>query len=196
MSLISLIFFGVFRYFFDKLKFSITFIILFLVLLLTEASLGLLIYKQTGKFSSFQIIITIFLIYAFTFGIVDFLRLDRWMRKQIGKIRGIDLLTEKDLNIMDRNKNPKYLAKKYRISSIVHLAVFVVGQTIFISLGTDSISEAQEYLTDFSWVEAGNAKNSPYPNDTIFAIGVVWGIVFIIDFIYSWSYTIFPKIED
>src|SRR5699024_2998231 len=172
------------------------FIILFLVLLLTEASLGLLIYKQTGKFSSFQIIITIFLIYAFTFGIVDFLRLDRWMRKQIGKIRGIDLLTEKDLNIMDRNKNPKYLAKKYRISSIVHQADFVVEQIIYISLVTDRTTEAQEYLIDFSLVDAFNTQMSTYHNDRIFALFAVCFIVFIIDFIYSWSYTIFPKIED
>lgn len=49
------------------------------------------------------------------------------------------------------------------------------------------------YLSDFSWIEKGVAKESPYPNDVTFGIGIIWGIVFIADFIYSWSYTLFPK---
>lgn len=196
LSVFSLILFGVFRYFLNKPRLSLIFIIVFLIFLLAEAGLGLYIFKLTGEFSSFQIIITIFLIYALTFGIVDFLRLDRWMRKHIGKLRNVNLLTEKDKQIIARNKNPKYLAKKYRISSFIHLIIFIVVQTIFILLGTETFTEAISYLTDFSWLDEGNPENSPYPNETIFTIGVIWSIIFIVDLIYSWSYTIFPNKKD
>ncbi|API92588.1 hypothetical protein J32TS6_17810 [Virgibacillus pantothenticus] len=193
LSLGSLILFGIFRYFLNKPKLGVLFILLFLFLLTAEALLGVYVYEQTGEISTFLIVITIFVIYACTFGIVDFLRLDRWMRSKIGKMRGVELLTEKDYAIMRRNKDPKYIAKKYRISSLIHLVIFLVVQTIFWSLGTDSWQEMKSYLTDLSWLEQGEAKNSPYPNETIFSIGMIWSIVFVADFIYSWSYTIFPS---
>jgi len=192
LSLGSLILFGLFRYLFNKARLGFTFIILFLLLLFAEGLLGLYVYQQTGEFSTFQIVIAIFILYACTFGIFDFIRLDRWMRKQIGKLRGVDLLTEKDYRIMERNKNPHYLAKKYRITSLIHLFIFVLAQAIFWSMGTDSLTEAKGYVMDLSWIQAGEAVNSPYPNDTLYGIGIIWGIVFIVDFIYSWSYTLFP----
>lgn len=193
LSVISLVLFCIVRYFFNKRTLSIVFIIAFLVLLVIEALLGLYVYAQTGEVSTFTIIITIFVIYACTFGVFDFIRLDRWMRKRIGKLRGVELLTNKDYEVLKRNSNPIYIAKKYRISSLIHLAVFAIGQTIFWSLGTESMAEVKAYLTDFSWIEKGVSANSPYPNDTLFFIGVIWGIVFIVDFIYSWSYTLFPS---
>ncbi|WP_342536774.1 hypothetical protein [Sporosarcina sp. FSL K6-3508] len=193
VSVISLLLFGLFRYFFSKDKFSIIFIISFIALLLIEALLGLYVYFHTGEISTFLIVIMVFLAYAFTFGIADFIRLDRWMRKTVGKLRGVELLTEKDYRIMKRNKNPKYLAKKYRITSLIHLGIFIIGQSIFWSMGTNSFDEMKGYLMDLSWVEVGDAQHSPYPNDMLYGIGVIWGIAFIVDFIYSWSYTLFPK---
>ncbi|MFD2043123.1 hypothetical protein ACFSTA_02245 [Ornithinibacillus salinisoli] len=193
LSLVALILFCIFRYFFNKQRLSIVFIFLFLFLLVLEALLGLYVYTHTGEISSFLIIIAIFIIYACTFGVFDFIRLDRWMRGKIGKLRGVELLTPKDYEIMERNKDPKYIAKKYRISSFIHLVIFVIGQSIFWIIGTDSIAEMKSYITDFSWLENGVSEGTPYPNDTIFSIGVIWGIVFIVDFIYSWSYTLFPN---
>jgi len=131
LSLVSLILFGVFRYFFNKSRFSFAFIVLFIFLLLIEGMLGLYVYRQTGEISTFLIVITFFIIYAFTFGIMDFIRLDRWMRKNIGKLRGVNLLTEKDYRIMARNKDPKFLAKKYRITSLIHLGVFLLSRRYF-----------------------------------------------------------------
>lgn len=193
LSFTSILLFSIFRYFFSKPKFSFSFIFLFLILLVLEVLLGLYVYRETGEVSSFLIIITVFVIYACTFGIFDFIRFDRWMRKKIGRLRGVELLSEKDYEIMKQNSNPKYIAKKYRISSLIHLVLFVIGQTIFWSMGTDSIAEMKAYLMDFSWLDEGTANESPYPNDTILAVGVIWGIVFILDFIYSWSYTLFPS---
>ncbi|RDW19684.1 hypothetical protein [Oceanobacillus chungangensis] len=193
LSLISILLFGVFRYFFSKPRLSMVFIFTFLLLLILEVLLGIYVYRQTGEFSTFLLIITVFVIYACTFGIFDFIRLDRCMRKKIGRLRGVELLSEKDYEIMKRNSNPKYIAKKYRKFSLIHLVLFVIAQTIFWSMGTDSIAEIIVYLTDFSWLDEGTVKESPYPNETLYAIGVIWGIVFIVDFIYSWSYTLFPS---
>ncbi|UTR14011.1 hypothetical protein MM221_15555 [Salipaludibacillus sp. LMS25] len=193
LSLISLLLFGFFRYFLGRKHVSFIFIITFLVLLILEALLGFLIYTHTGEFSTFQIVITLFVIYACTFGIFDFLRLDRWMRRKIGKLRNVELLTEKDYAILERNKNPKYLAKKYRISASVHLLIFLLGQSLLWFIGTSDLTEMVSYLTDYSWIEAGTAANSPYANETMYAIGMLWGVIFIIDFIYSMSYTVFPS---
>lgn len=193
LSFGSLVLFGIFRYFFDKSRLSIMFIFIFLFMLIIEGALGIYVYSQTGEISTFQIVIIVFIIYACTFGIFDFMKLDRWMRKKIGTLRGIELLSDKDYKIINRNNNPKYIAKKYRLSSFIHLIIFVSVQAIFWRVGTENISEIKMYLSDFSWINKGIAEESPYPNDVTLGIGVIWGIVFIADFIYSWSYTLFPK---
>lgn len=193
LSILALLGFGIFRYFFNKRAFSMVFIVAFLMLLVLESVLGIYVYQQTGELSTFIIVITVFVLYACTFGIFDFLRLDRWMRLKIGKLRGVELLTEKDYEIMERTSNPKYKARKYRFSSLIHLAIFLTAQIIFWSIGTDSVSDMIGYLTDFSWLENETAEGTPYPNDTLHGIGLLWGIVFIADFLYSWSYTVFPS---
>ncbi|MBP1971398.1 hypothetical protein J2Z83_003537 [Virgibacillus natechei] len=115
LSLIALLLFGVVRYLLGKQRQSLLFLLAFLVLLMLEALLAILIYWETGEISTFQIIITIFVIYACTFGIVDFMKLDRWMRKKIGAWRGVDLLTEKDHRVIKRNKDPKFMVRKLGI---------------------------------------------------------------------------------
>ncbi|HLS08667.1 hypothetical protein [Lentibacillus sp.] len=111
LSMVALLLFGVVRYLLGRHKLSLSFLLAFLVLLGIEALLAILIYRETGEFSTFQIIITVFVIYACTFGIFDFMKLDRWMRKTIGRWRGVELLTAKDYRIMERNKDPKFIAK-------------------------------------------------------------------------------------
>ncbi|SFA83465.1 hypothetical protein SAMN04488072_102199 [Lentibacillus halodurans] len=192
LSMVALLLFGVVRYLLSKRQLSLMFLLVFLILLGIEALLGILIYRETGEISNFQMIITIFVIYACTFGIYDFKKLDRWMRKTISRWRGVELLTEKDYRIMERNKDPKFIARKYRWSSTAHLVVFVVVQSIFWAYGTDSFGEMLGYLTDFSWIESGTAADSPYANETVYGIGMLWGIIFAVDFLYSWSYTLFP----
>lgn len=192
LSLVALLIFGLLRYYYGKKQLNNLFILLFLLLLILEAILGVLIYRVTGEFSTFQIIIIIFVLYACTFGIFDFIKLDRWMRRKIGNWRGIDLLTETDHQAIAKQKDPKHIAKVNRISAMIHLIVFVTVQAIFWSYGTENFEEALGYLTDLSWIETGDYKDSPYPNETLFSIGMIWMIVFVIDFIYSWSYTFFP----
>ncbi|GGA71302.1 hypothetical protein [Ornithinibacillus halotolerans] len=193
ISFISLILFGIVRYLFSKPKMSRFFLLVFFLLLILEAVLAVILYQETGEISTFQIVIIIFIFYACTFGISDFRKLDRWMRLKIGKWRGIDLLTENDKRIMKKQKDPKYIARKYRYSSLVHLLVFVLAQIIFWSYGVNSLEEVKAYLTDLSWISADNYAISPYPSEMLYGVSMVWGIVFVVDFIYSWSYTIFPS---
>ncbi|MFD1609658.1 hypothetical protein [Oceanobacillus luteolus] len=193
LSIVSLLLFGVVRYLFRKRKMSLLFLFLFLVLLILEAALALVIYRETGEISTFQIVIMIFVVYACTFGINDFKKLDRWMKMKIGQWRGVDLLTEKDRRIMARQKDPKYIAKVNRYSAMIHLLIFVVVQAVFWSYGLNGFDEAMNYITDLSWIGTENYQDTPYPNDVIYGISMIWVLVFIIDFIYSWSYKIFPS---
>lgn len=192
-SWVSLLVFGVLRYLFDKRHLSNYFIALFILLIVLEAVIGLLIYQQTGVISNFQVIIIIFVLYAVTFGVSDFKKLDRWMRNKIGGWRGVDLLSDRDVEIMSRNKDPKYIAKKYRRSSMIHLTAFLIVQAGFWIYGLNDLDDVLYYLKDLSWVGNEDASGTPYVNDTLYGISMVWGIVFIVDFIYSWSYTIFPS---
>lgn len=193
LSIAALLLFGFFRYFLGRPQLSLLFIGTFLGLLALEVLLGLVIYSETGEFSTFLIVITIFVLYACTFGIFDFIRLDRWMRLKIGKLRQVELLTEKDYETIEKNKDPQHIAKKHRLSASIHLLVFLIGQAILWSMGTSSAGEMVTYLTDFSWIEAGVAEQSPYANETMYYIGMLWGIIFIVDFLYSMSYTLFPS---
>ncbi|MGN7313442.1 hypothetical protein ACTHQ4_20350 [Alkalicoccobacillus gibsonii] len=193
LSILALLLFGISRYWFIQGRTSYLFIGLFLLLLVLEALLGLYVYQRTGEISTFLIIITLFVLYACTFGIFDFIRLDRWMRSKIGKLRGVELLTDKDYRMIERTKDPKYKAKKYRISSTIHLIVFFAGQYLLWSWETSGLDEMISYASDLSWIEDGDFRNSPYQNDAMFAVGTIWGIVFVADFLYSWSYTLFPS---
>ncbi|WP_080875669.1 hypothetical protein [Oceanobacillus timonensis] len=193
LSVVMLLLFGVTRYLLNKRNWSTVFISFFLILFILEAVLALYIYRLTGEISTFQIIVTIFVLYACTFGIADFKRLDRQMRKTIGKWRGVSLLTEKDVQLMKRQQNPEYIARKNRISAMIHLAVFVSVQAGLWIYGAGGIEGAISYVTDFSWVEADDYQQSPYHSETAFALSKLWGLIFIVDFIYSWSYTFFPN---
>ncbi|BBU39205.1 hypothetical protein APP_14970 [Aeribacillus pallidus] len=64
------------------------------ILLKAEARLGLYVCQQTGEISTFLIVITIFVIYACTFGISDFIR-SRSIK--IGQLRGVELLTDEEI---------------------------------------------------------------------------------------------------
>ncbi|OJH20458.1 hypothetical protein BLX88_02400, partial [Bacillus obstructivus] len=95
--------------------------------------------------------------------------------------------------VMKKQKDPKYIAKKYRYSSMIHFLLFVIAQLIFLSYSLDSMEQAIPYLTDLSWIGTEYVEETPYSNETLYGISMVWGLVFIVDFMYSWSYTIFPS---
>lgn len=193
LFLVAFLLFGFIRYFLNKQWLSLFFLGAFFSLLIIEAALAFYIYQITGEISTFQIVIGVFVLYALTFGIFDFLKLDRWMRRKIGAWRNIELLSEKDYDIIARDKDPKYIARKYRYTSTIHLIVFIIAQAAFWYHGTGSISEMITYVRDLSWFETGNFTDSPYANEVTYSIGMLWMIIFFIDFVWSWSYTFFPS---
>src|SRR5699024_5143028 len=104
LCIVSLLVFCCVRYFLDKRKLNNLFIFLFLFFLFLESLLALLIFQCTGEVSTIQIVIAVFLLYACTFGIADFKKLDRWMRENIGKICGFRLLTDNNYRIIKCNR--------------------------------------------------------------------------------------------
>lgn len=41
--------------------------------------------------------------------------------------------------------------------------------------------------------QTGITKDSPYANEFMYSASMLWGIILVIDTIYSWSYTFFPS---
>lgn len=193
IAVLALIIFGLSRYLFSRPRLSFLFLAVFIAMICLEGLLGLLIYQKTGEFDLFQIVVLIFILYAFTLGIFDFIKLDRTLRQKIGDLRKIDLLTDKDKEVLARQKDPVFLARKYRRSSYLHTILFFGFQITTWLMGTESLAEIGTYLTDFSWVNNDDSTGTPYPNDLLYRVGVVWTIVYVVDLIYSWSYTFTKK---
>src|SRR5690625_162345 len=91
-SLIFLLAFLVIRYAFTKQRISDLFLGLFILCIVLEAILAWLIYQETGEIDTFQIVIAIFIVYAFTFGIGDFKKLDHFIkaRWQMARNKSVD----------------------------------------------------------------------------------------------------------
>ncbi|HLR66725.1 MAG TPA: hypothetical protein VK105_06235 [Virgibacillus sp.] len=194
-SWLSLILFLVIRYAFRRQALGMLFLFIFIAGTMLEGVLAFGVYKKTGEIETFQIIITIFILYACTFGISDFKKLDRFMKQKIGKWKGVELLTEKDRRIMRRENDPRFIARKYRLGWYVHTFVFVVVHSFFWVYFGDHSRSLVEVLSDWSWMKEmdGVPENGPYQKEVIYPISVIWGIVFAADTINAWYYTIFPE---
>src|SRR5699024_11276783 len=102
----------------------------FLLFIIFEGILAFINYRQTGEIDTFQIVVFIFIIYACTFGISDFKKLDRYIKQTVGKWRKVDLLTEKDRAVMEKQQNPKYIARRYRLWWYGHTIAFIIANII------------------------------------------------------------------
>lgn len=193
LSLVFLVAFLFIRYAFTKQGLSRLFLLLFILCIAFEAVIALLIYQRTGEISTFQIVIGIFIIYACTFGISDFKKLDRYIKSKVGKWRGINLLTEADLRKMEQAKDPIVVARKNRRWWYAHAFVFVIAHYVFwVYYGSNS-HDFSYYLSDFSWWEDKGSANGPFQHEVVGGISKIWTIVFAVDTIICWSYTLFPN---
>ena len=194
---VSLILFLLVRYVFRRQSLSMSFLILFLVLMAFEAGLGYMVYRQTGELNTFQMIIGLFLLYACTFGIADFKKLDRYIKQKIGKWQGVDLLTEKDRRIMREEKDPLIRARKYRRWWYGHALVFIIVNYLFWHFFGKHDYPLSYFLTDWSWIEkvGQGSQYGPFRIEGITQATLIWGIVFIVDTINAWYYTFFPEKE-
>ena len=160
------------RYWFRLKKASI---IAFIIVILNELAvfaIGVFDYIEVGTFSQFQMLIIIFIIYAILFGKSDFKKLDRWIQKKVAKLKG-----EPIPDFGEESKRKLYgkeHAKEERKGFYQHLIIFVIAQICF-----------------FLMLHFIPMENT----DLIAGISNVWTKVLIIDFIWSFSYTIWPKKE-
>ena len=193
LSFAFLLTFLLVRYAFAKPKLSMWFMVLFILCMVLEAGLAFMIYQETGEISTFQIVIAIFIIYACTFGISDFKKLDRWIKKKIGDWRSVNLLTDEDIRKMELAKDPKVIARRNRRWWYAHAVVFVVGHYLFWLYNGNHNHDLMFYLEDLSWWEEADGVNGPFQSEAIAAISKIWVIIFALDTIISWSYTLFPS---
>src|SRR5699024_10054890 len=105
----------------------------------------------TGEVTTFQIAIAVFIIYAATFGINDFKRLDRYIKEKVGKWRGVDLLTDKEKEIIEHLKDPKVIARRARYWFYAHSFVIIVGLSILWYLYGNKDYSPAYFLTHFTW---------------------------------------------
>ncbi|HLR81320.1 MAG TPA: hypothetical protein VK119_12280 [Bacillota bacterium] len=199
VSWLSLLSFLLVRYALKRQRLSMLCLLLFLTVTLLEGVLALIVYKETGVIDTLQIIIMLFLLYACTFGISDFKKLDRWMKQKVGNWQGVDLLTEKDRQAMEREQNPRWMARSYRRWWYGHTLLFIVAHSFFwLYFGNDD-RLLGEVLTDWSWLENMDLdkipENGPYRVASIYPVSLIWGIVYIADTINAWYYTLFPGQE-
>lgn len=193
LSLVLLLAFLIIRYAFSQQKISRLFLVAFIVCLLLEISLALFMYQKTGEIETFQIVLTLFVIYSLTFGISDFKKLDRYVKQKIGKWRGVNLLTEKDIKEIERSKDPKVIARKNRLWWYTHVALFIVFHYIFwVNVG-NTHNNLVDYLVDRSWWSDPGFQSGPFRNEMVSSISKVWTMIFAIDTIVSLSYTFFPS---
>lgn len=178
-----------FRYWFRMKKASL---VAFIILILEEIAvlfLGVLDYIHMGTFSSFQVIIVIFIIYGLIFGKSDLKKLDRWIKKKVAHLKG------ETLSIVDEDTRGDIYgeehAKQERQNFYGHFLTFVMAHIIFAIL-FGFVPDSLFSIPLPHGIE-GIIKTSNH--EPIASISNVWTKILIIDFIWSFSYTIFPKKE-
>lgn len=107
------------------------------------------------------------------------------MRKKIG---GNQLLTAKDYEEMEKQKDPSYQAKYYRLTWFDHLVVFFTVQVIFFKLSGLDFNESIRYISDPSWLNSEDYRDTPYSQQTFHTVSMIWGIIFVVDTIVASTY--------
>ncbi|WP_242143846.1 MULTISPECIES: hypothetical protein [unclassified Bacillus cereus group] len=176
---ISAIGFFILRYGFRLRKASF---IAGIVLLLNELfilALGVLDYYQTGKFSNFQLITMIILIYALLYGKKDLRKLDMWVQKLIAKWRNEPVPPMEKASELTGWAYAKQELGQWGL----HLILFMTVHMIFFFIyGLAPLEEWKNWLDEGIVLDKSASRFSR-----------VWGIVFLIDTVITFSYVIFPK---
>lgn len=155
-----------------------------IVLLLNEVfilTLGVIDYYQTGKFSNFQIITLVILLYAFFYGKKDLKKLDIHVQKLVAKWRNEPMpIIEEPLEVTG------WAHTKQEIWEwILHLVLFTAVHIVFFFMyGLVPIEQWGD------WLDKGIVLNKAASR-----VSQIWGIVLLIDTIITLSYVFFPKKE-
>jgi len=197
LSIVFLLLFLLIRYAFRKLTLSRLFLAAFISMIIFEGILALGVYRETGEIDTFQIVILVFIVYASTLGIADFKRLDRWIKQKVGNWQGVDLLTARDKQIIQQQKDPIYRARKYRKEWFIHTIIFVIAHVFFFMFYGNERLSFLEIMSDWSWLENFDPENippnGPYRIGPLYLVSLVWAIAYIGDTINALYYTIFKE---
>lgn len=197
LEIAALIFIFVFmgaRYVFSFHNGSKIFLSLFLLMMVFEGILAFLVYKVTGEVATFQIVIVIFLVYAATFGVSDFKKLDYAARVKVGKWRNIELVSDEEIEKMRKLKHPRVVARKSRIWFYVH-TVILISALIYLWHSYGSTEHRWMYfIQHWGWFD-DESLSQPFTSDMVNQVIRLWFIIYVIDTIVNWSYTFFPDKE-
>ncbi len=147
-----------------------------IVLLVNEVfilTLGVVDYYQTGKFSNFQIITVIILLYAVFYGKKDLKKLDIFAQKSVAKWRNEPApIIEEQVELTGMAYAKQEIKIGYYILFIrwcAHILFFAYGFIPFEQWG--------------NWLESGIVLNKAASR-----VSQVWAIVFLVDTAISFSY--------
>lgn len=190
---VSIITFLTLRYWFGFKKLSFLFFLLFIVNDLWIATMGFMDYLKTGEFTSYQVVILIILVYALTYGKTDMKRLDIFIKKKVAAWRGESIQGFQSLSIPYGKEHARIERKQF----LLHLLFFIIVHLALLVLfgASESIKEIsgfQELLN--IWF---NQENSVFPFNNFGAnnLSRIWVIILVIDGVTSFSYTLFPRVE-
>lgn len=190
----SLIGFLMLRYAFNLKKLSKYAVVLWLASDLWLVTIGILDYIRSGTIDRFQIIIVIIVIYALTAGKKDFKRLDRWIQKKVAHWKG-QAAPEFDDEFGQRLNGKEY-AKSERKKFYVHFLIFIGIHVCFILFFGYDPSSLLELIRDLDALDKENSSKQVVKLiNGISGISAIWSLILVIDFVYSFSYTIWSKKE-
>lgn len=174
------------RYKIKNRRLSQLLLFVFISPLVLEAVLALVIYQQTKEITSFHIVIILFLLYACTFGVADFKKIDRTVRIWLGKRAGEDLLTAKEHTQLALEKNPSYIRKKSLRNLVIHSVIFIAAVIyMWITLGNTDFALSLRWVID-------SDRTQPLTNEVANTVLRVWFIAYSIDSILNLSYILTP----
>ncbi len=152
--------------------------------------LGLLDYQRTGEFAGYQIVVLAFIVYALTFGKEDFRRLDGRIERMVLAWKG-----QAPPALALRPARPALSGAKHsskeRRGWYVHLAIFVVGQTVFLAMGGSwpAMILTGELPPSALWTGQWSGAET----STLTFASRVWCAVIVVDFVWSFSFTLIPR---
>src|SRR5699024_2731859 len=100
-------------------------------------------------------------------------------KQTVGKLRKVDLLTEKDRAVMEKQQNPKYIARRYRLWWYGHTIAFIIANIIFWQLYGDKAIEFLSYIQDWSWFEEETIHHAPYKHEMVMNIVRLWLVIYV-----------------
>lgn len=190
---VSVLTFLTLRYWFKLTKLSMVFFAIFIANDLWIATMGFMDYLKTGEFSSYQVVILVFIIYAFTYGKSDFRKLDAFIQRKVAKMRG------EEIPAIDQPRELygcEFAMKEWK-QFLAHLMIYVIVHAVllFVFGLSKQVGDIQSISQLFSlWFEKKQAA-FPFDHSGFNNFSRIWTLVLGIDAVITLSYTIFPKAE-